>query len=261
MEIEVVEVFDIQSDNEEVTSAIYSYDSDTSENTSTEISTNCLSKDCRQVIKNVFNYCNNIYSKTEAVTKTSKMTKITERSIWRIITEDENTSSVMQCNASRKKKLSKVDNFVEDAIRRTIYECYKRNIVPTTKSIMKKLEDSFPYKSKETLRKCLQQLGFTYKIINRRVEIMESSRIVEMLKVYLQKIEKARAENRPIFYLDETWMDTHEITDKGWIDDSGMCRLNVPPSRGQRITILHAGSEHGWSVIFFKSDFINNFSN
>jgi hypothetical protein len=46
--------------------------------------------------------------------------------------------------------------------------------------------------------------------------------------------------------LDETWFDTHEVLMKGWVDDSGKWQLNVPPARGKRVIILHAGNEDGW---------------
>lgn len=55
-----------------------------------------------------------------------------------------------------------------------------------------------------------------------------------------------RQENRPIFFLDETWYDTHDTIKKGWVDDSGKCNVNIPASKGKRIMILHAGGENGF---------------
>jgi hypothetical protein len=38
---------------------------------------------------------------------------------------------------------------------------------------------------------------------------MESRRIVDLRRSYLEKIQIYRSENRPIYYLDEAWYDAH----------------------------------------------------
>jgi transposase len=42
--------------------------------------------------------------------------------------------------------------------------------------------------------------------------------------------------------LDETWFDTHDVISRGWVDNSGRCFLETPPS----LIILNAGNEDGW---------------
>lgn len=43
-------------------------------------------------------------------------------------------------------------------------------------------------------------------------------------------------------YLDPTWFDPYETVKKGWPGGSRKSALNIPPSKGKRISILHAGS-------------------
>ncbi|XP_050512812.1 uncharacterized protein LOC126888513 [Diabrotica virgifera virgifera] len=75
---------------------------------------------------------------------------------------------------------------------------------------------------------------------------MDYPRLIEWRNEYLDAISKFRDEGRPIFYLDETWFDTHDTAQKGWTDDSIKCAPNYPINRGQRIIILNIGSKNGW---------------
>uniref|UniRef100_A0A6P7FNP8 Uncharacterized protein LOC114332220 n=1 Tax=Diabrotica virgifera virgifera TaxID=50390 RepID=A0A6P7FNP8_DIAVI len=75
---------------------------------------------------------------------------------------------------------------------------------------------------------------------------MDSPRLIKWRNEYFDAISKFRDEGRPIFYLDETWFDTHDTAQKGWTDDSIKCAPNYPINRGQRIIILNIGSKNGW---------------
>jgi hypothetical protein len=68
---------------------------------------------------------------------------------------------------------------------------------------------------------------------------MESPRLKGARFEYIQQIRKYR----------------EEIT-----DDSSNCVLNIPPSRGKRIIVLHAGNENGWilgTLLFSAKNFTN----
>jgi hypothetical protein len=71
-----------------------------------------------------------------------------------------------------------------------------------------------------TLGRWLRKIGFKFQTINKRSAIMECTRIVRWRRSYLDNIAKSRAENRQIYYLDETWYDTHDTAKKGWTDGS-----------------------------------------
>ena len=53
--------------------------------------------------------------------------------------------------------------------------------------------------------------------------IMESSRLVRHRQDYLRTIQVYRDAKRDIVYLDETWFDTHDVVEYGWVDDSKKC--------------------------------------
>lgn len=136
----------------------------------------------------------------------------------------------------------------QELIRRIVYGFYKDNKVPTLEMVREKLKEYpyYDYKSLDTLRNVLLQAGFRYKKLDKRLIIMESARIVKWRQDYLRKIKEYREANRDIIYLDETWFDTHDVVQYGWVDNSKKCNLTAPCSRGKRIIILHAGSENGF---------------
>uniref|UniRef100_A0A6P7GZG8 Uncharacterized protein LOC114342564 n=1 Tax=Diabrotica virgifera virgifera TaxID=50390 RepID=A0A6P7GZG8_DIAVI len=121
------------------------------------------------------------------------------------------------------------------------------NIIPTLNQILAELKSKNIINCcKSTLRKFLLSNGFKYKTINKRHTIMESARLIKWRNEYLEKITEYRNSGRKIYYLDETWFDTNETIGKGWSNDNVKCKVNVPPSRGKRICILHCGGEDGW---------------
>jgi hypothetical protein len=97
-----------------------------------------------------------------------------------------------------------------------------------------------------SLTRLLHKIGFTYKLLNRRTSTMETQRLIRWRTEFISIIRKYRAEGRKITYLDETWFDTHDVISRGWVDNSGRCFLETPPSRGKRLIILNAGNEDGW---------------
>jgi transposase len=133
-------------------------------------------------------------------------------------------------------------------LKKKMYEMYRNNEIPTADAIKEKLmQCSFPVDfSTRTFKKLLHAVGFCYKRINKRLSIMESERLRVHRTKFIREIREYGRQKRNIVYLDETWFDTHEVLSKGWVDDSGKCQLNVPPARGKRVIILHAGNEDGW---------------
>jgi hypothetical protein len=125
---------------------------------------------------------------------------------------------------------------------------YKKNIVPTTGNLLQTMKErGFDVEcSIDTFRLFLRSIDFSYKVINQRAAIMESPRLKHARFEYIQQIRKYREEKRSTIFLDETWYDTHDVVKKGITDGSSNCVLNIPPSRGKRIIVLHAGNENGW---------------
>lgn len=186
-------------------------------------------------------------SETGIIQRINELTKISKTTIYRVI----KNGGVIDHGAKRKRKnekLKNIDDATRDVIRRKIYNMYNKNIVPTLKMIREELKDypDYNYRSLDTLRNVLLECGFKHKKLNKRMVIMESRRIVALREDYLRKIKEYRELKRHIVYLDETWYDTHNVVQYGWVDSSQNCALNAPCSRGTRIIILHAGSENGF---------------
>jgi hypothetical protein len=182
-------------------------------------------------------------SSYQSLTVTSELTRVPYSTCQKIIRNKA---------APRKKdtfvKFRKLNENLGVEIKQIIYESYKKNIVPTTESLLQTMkEKGFDVEcSIDTFRLFLRSIGFSYKVINQRAAIMESPRLKRARFEYIQQIRKYREEKRPIIFLDETWYDTHDVVKKGITDGSSNCVLNIPPSRGKRIIVLHAENKNGW---------------
>lgn len=186
-------------------------------------------------------------SENEIFGRIAHLTSLGHSTIYRVVKQGD----VVDHSRKRKRKdqkLNKVDETTRDFIRRQVYDLYKKNEVPTLKSIKNKLSGypEYTYKSLETLREILSDCGFKHKKLNQRMAIMESPRLVMQRQDYLRQIKDYRESKRHIVYLDETWFDSHDVIRYGWVDNSQNCCLQAPSSRGKRIIILHAGSENGF---------------
>ncbi|KAJ8919255.1 hypothetical protein NQ315_003838 [Exocentrus adspersus] len=89
---------------------------------------------------------------------------------------------------------------------------------------------------------------------NRKSILIERHDIVRWRLGYLNSIKEFRKENRPIYYLDETWVNEGHSKEKVWVDNSITSRrdafiqglstgLKNPSGKGK---LLHAGSENGF---------------
>ena len=174
------------------------------------------------------------------IKRINELTQLSISTIYRVL----KAGAVRDHSVKRKKnkqKFRKVDDAAKDVIRRIVYNLYKENTVPTLEIIRDKLRDypGYNYQSMETHRDILLNCGFKHKKIDNRMVIMESRRHVEHRQEYLRKIKEYRESNRYIVYLDETWFDTHDVVQYGWVDGTQNCSLNTSCSRGKRTIILH----------------------
>ena len=178
---------------------------------------------------------------------TSRLTEMPVSTVHKIVnTEDENLSRKKY--NGRKSAIQSFHENEKEEIRKVIHGMYERNIVPTSAEIKIELQKrQFPVDySERHFKRLLHSIGFAYKTINKRLSIMETERLRKHRVEFIRTIRQYRNAGRNIVYLDETWFDTHEVSRKGWIDYSGKCVLNIPPARGKRVIILHAGNENGW---------------
>lgn len=86
---------------------------------------------------------------------------------------------------------------------------------------------------------------------------MERNDIINWRRKYLKSIRKFRSEGRPIYYLDETWLNEGHTKGKIWVDTEIIDKrqafvqglstgLKNPTGKGRRLIILHIGSEDGF---------------
>lgn len=186
--------------------------------------------------------------KEAAIKRTVELTGIPRSTLRRFLDLDSFSSSLLQRKVRSDKGSLKVFGKGDaEVIRSEVYSMYDMKQVATVESLQKTLSANGRFNvCRETLRKLLHTIGFRFKNIDKRVIIKETKRIVEWRQQYLIQINQFRVENRNIYYLDETWFDTHDTIKKGWQDSSSKCALDVPASRGKRISILHCGSKNGW---------------
>ncbi|KAJ8914851.1 hypothetical protein NQ315_014864 [Exocentrus adspersus] len=120
--------------------------------------------------------------------------------------------------------------------------------------------------SRSSLYKFMKQINFRYLKRNRKSVMIERDDIVRWRVDYLTSIKKFRSEGRPIYYLDETWLNEGHTKEKVWVDNNikSKCEafneglstgLKNPSGKGKRLIILHAGSEEGFvedSLLVFE---------
>lgn len=206
---------------------------------------NHLSLDAKNIVQNVYSsLLDQGLNASAAASVTSDMTKVPLTTVRRI------AANPVKSRKKRKDTgfTKSLDEGDKDLIRRKIYTMYEEQRVPTLKSLKQRLtnDETQINCSITSLWRVLSKMGFTYRKIDKRQVLMESTRLKKWRYEYITSIRKYRSENRPIIYLDETWFDTHETPSKGWSDSSGKCTTKAPSNKGKRITILHAGSENGW---------------
>ncbi|XP_062520191.1 uncharacterized protein LOC134195205 [Corticium candelabrum] len=90
-------------------------------------------------------------------------------------------------------------------------------------------------------------MGFRHTLRDDKLYFYERRDIMEQRHNYLKKIRQYRREDRPIVYLDETWANSHMAPERLWLDEQGRGGWKRPSGKGQRLIILHAGSETGWT--------------
>ncbi|CAK1595274.1 unnamed protein product [Parnassius mnemosyne] len=178
------------------------------------------------------------------IKETSELTNVPIRTVCRIVSAGSNHLPRKRTKISFKR----IDNFTEEHVRRTIYNFYLNNEIPTLREIYQSLmrsETGFEY-SETTLWRLLKKLGFKYGKLDERRTVMESPRLLLLREKFINKIRLRRSAGKNIIYLDETWFDTHDTLKKVYTDNSPSCTTKAPCSRGKRLIILHAGGEQGW---------------
>ncbi|XP_008178574.1 uncharacterized protein LOC103307901 [Acyrthosiphon pisum] len=197
----------------------------------------------------------------EARTIISKELGIGEKTISNTLKEYRETKTVSSPNKERihKNVISKTDDFDKYAIRRKIHNLWINRELPTLDKILSVVneDESLPSFSRATLHRLLKSMDFVYTKRGRNSALLDSNELILWRRRYLRNIKKYREEGRPIYYLDETWVNAGDVNTKVWVDKTvqssqhafsqGLSTGPVNPSgKGKRLIVVHIGSEDGF---------------
>ncbi|KAH8027562.1 hypothetical protein HPB51_007112 [Rhipicephalus microplus] len=208
-----------------------------------------------------------------ACRKVSELTGVSERSVFRIKL-DVNSGTLKSPKRKRlrlpamddraktgKTRLELHDSFSLAALRRKVHQYFLRNELPTAAKLAQDVTSdsdmNMPKVSVRTMQRLLNDIGFSFRKRKRNCELLERDDIITWRRRYLRTIRQLRAQKRPIYYLDETWINAGHIKDKVWEDANITTReeafrqglttgLRAPSGKGGRLILLHAGSEDGF---------------
>ncbi|XP_046671567.1 uncharacterized protein LOC124361550 [Homalodisca vitripennis] len=155
----------------------------------------------------------------------------------------------------RQKRVTNLDNFQKDAIRRHVYAYYRRKEYPTLKKLIQSLKDADLFNGcKSSLSLVLKQLGFKYKSVGKRKVLLERPDVVAWRCRFLRQMKNLNLDE--VVWIDETWVNTNHSQTNAWTDDSVQGTMSVPLGKGGRMILLHAGNSKGFipnSLLLFSS--------
>lgn len=154
----------------------------------------------------------------EVVKILSKEMGIGQRTIQSTIAEYKRTKTVQSPNKTkiRASFREKVDDFERDAIRRKVHEFWFRGEIPTLNKILTAVNEDpgLPTFKRSTLHLLIRDLKFVYVKRGRNTALIERDDIVLWRTKYIEDVRKYRLQGRPIYYLDETWVNAGDCTNK-----------------------------------------------
>ncbi|KAL4155970.1 hypothetical protein QTP88_000005 [Uroleucon formosanum] len=191
----------------------------------------------------------------------SKSSGIGQRTVQTTLAEYKTKGTVSSPNKKKIRPtiLEKVDSFDKDAIRRKIHGFWLNREVPTLPKMLVAIneDDTLPNFKPSSFRKILKDLQFVYAKKSGNSALIEREDIIIWRGRYLDQIRKYREQNRPIYYLDETWVNAGETHSRTWRDstvnslrDAFLTGLTMgqkePSGKGKRLIVLHIGSTDGF---------------
>jgi len=144
----------------------------------------------------------------------------------------------------------------EALIRPIIVQMVIDKITPTVLNINNKLTDMHEgwTWSRSSLYNALQRMEFHFntKRQNYYDRLREEPRNVALRILYLQNHVQYVAEERPIVYMDESWINKNCRPSKSWHDGTIETAEKTPPGKGPRWILIGAGSKDGWIPNSFR---------
>ena len=178
------------------------------------------------------------------------MLGISDKTLNGVLKKSSSTSSSEKHESKPRERngpLPSLDSFSKGVIRNACLKMFKENKTVTYGSMINFLRENHDLQvSKYCLWKALHSLGFRYgKVGKNNMGHFERTDIVKKRMEYLRKIQEFHLQDKPIVYLDETWIDSNTYPSKQWLAE-GIARRDLPTGRGQRFVILNCGSKDGF---------------
>ncbi|KAL4112105.1 hypothetical protein QTP88_015953 [Uroleucon formosanum] len=186
---------------------------------------------------------------------------IGQRTISTTIYQYENFKTISSPNRKKNREniFTKIDDFDKNAIRRTIHGFWFEKQLPTLDKILSRINttEGLPQFTRTTLYSLLRQMGFKYQQRIRNSAMIERDEIVVWRRNYLEYIKRYRKEGRPIYYMDETWVNAGDCNSRIWVDKTVISRTDAfskglstgptnPSGKGKRLIVVHIGNEDGF---------------
>lgn len=223
----------------------------------------------REVVFNVYNYFYKHKGTSVPLSEIKECvheaTGVSVRTIERVIHEgntasnnDERIFTSPGKKRQRTKSVRSLPEYQIRIVRDMIYNFHRTDERRVTISALRqKMHDELEWKGSNTsLRRILSDLGFKFRCTQNNRKVLIERLDIRALRIdYLQKIKYFRETNRPIVYIDETYIHSGHTSSKMWSDESrkGLFK-NI--SKGPRLIIVHAGGNMGFipnALLIFKS--------
>lgn len=191
----------------------------------------------------------------------SKSSGIGQRTIQTTLSEYKKQGTVSSPNKKKIRPtiIQKIDDFDKNAIRQKIHDFWRNREVPTIEKILTSIneDETLPNMKRSSFQLILKDLQFEYVKKGRNSALLEREDLITWRRNYLDKIRHYRTQNRPIYYLDETWFNADETHSRTWVDttvkssrDAFLRGLTTgqkePSGKGKHLIVLHIGSTDGF---------------
>ncbi|KAG0424229.1 hypothetical protein HPB47_000024 [Ixodes persulcatus] len=177
---------------------------------------NVLSSQTRQCVLNVYSWIRRQYQEknvVEVINLTAAATGISVSSVYEIKRGFKRANGAVKSPskkrpkfAEKRKRIANHDTCTLTAVGSCLHNFFRRGEIPTLKKIATRLQedDVLTSCSGATLYSLLKDMGFEKQKRNRNSFLIERQDIVEWRRWYLGAIGKHRAQNRKIYFQDET---------------------------------------------------------
>ncbi|XP_026815467.1 uncharacterized protein LOC113555261 [Rhopalosiphum maidis] len=221
-----------------------------------KVKTSDNTRETKKIIQNVYNFLSNCRYEQVNFNKTKTLTAeacgVSLKTVQNVLKEYKKNGKILSprkkfVEKSSKKPKSYMDDFNQDIVRRAILEFYDRSDYPTAKKVQKKLIERINYNgSVRSVERLIYNLGFRFrKCEDGRKFLTEKGKIVVNRLEFLRKMRDVRSKtpNKPIFYLDETWLNQyHSPTNYSWQYSNVDGGLKIPTEEDVTLILLHIGS-------------------